>query len=338
MKRQAWIDQEDGMAVVQQCVLAGLSRATFYAQKAPGLVDELDLLHSRLIDEEYTRHPFYGTRRRVIFLDTAGHVVNRKRVQRLMRLMGLAGMAPGPNTSRPHPEHKVYPYLLRGVPVVRPNQVWSTDITYIRLPRGFAYLVAIIDWYSRRVLSWRISNSMEAVFCVDCLEDALRTHGKPEIFNSDQGSQFTSVAFTGVLEREGIVISMDGRGRVFDNIFVERLWRSVKYEDVYLKGYATMGDLMVGLAGYFAFYNGARPHQSLGNEMPDVVYRTGMGGGAVIVDKFGGAGEEPPVPLRSTEGSSPATATAEATATADTKAKAKPGQRRPAANAIECPA
>ena len=334
MKRQAWIDQGDEMAVVQQCHLAGVSRATFYAQKAPGLVDELDLLHSRLIDEEYTRHPFYGTRRMVVFLDTVGHVVNRKRVQRLMRLMGLAGMAPGPNTSRPHPEHKVYPYLLRGVPVVRPNQVWSTDITYIRLPRGFAYLVAIIDWYSRRVLSWRISNSMEAAFCVDYLEDALRAHGKPEIFNSDQGSQFTSVAFTGVLEREGIVISMDGRGRVFDNIFVERLWRSVKYEDVYLKGYATMGELMVGLAGYFAFYNGERPHQSLGHDTPDVVYRTGMGGGAMIVDKFGGAGEEPPVPLRSTGGSSPATATAETKA----KSKTTSGQRRPAASEVECAA
>ncbi len=340
MKRQAWIDQGDEMAVVQQCHLAGVSRATFYAQKAPVPVDELDLLHSRLIDEEYTRHPFYGTRRMVVFLDTVGHVVNRKRVQRLMRLMGLAGMAPGPNTSRPHPEHKVYPYLLRGVPVLRPNQVWSTDITYIRLPRGFAYLVAIIDWYSRRVLSWRISNSMEAAFCVDCLEDALRTHGKPEIFNSDQGSQFTSVAFTSVLEREGIVISMDGRGRVFDNIFVERLWRSVKYEDVYLKGYATMGELMLGLAGYFAFYNGERPHQSLDHDTPDVVYRTGMGGGAVIVDKFGGAGEEAPVPLRSTGASSPATARSEATATAETKATSKTtsGQRRPAAREVECAA
>jgi putative transposase len=270
----------------------------------------------------------------VVFLLTVGHTVNRKRVQRLMRLMRLAGMAPGPNTSRPHPEHKVYPYLLRGVPVVRPNQVWSTDITYIRLPRGFAYLVAIIDWYSRRVLSWRISNSMEAVFCVDCLEDAIRMHGKPEIFNSDQGSQFTSVAFTDVLEGEGIVISMDGRGRVFDNIFVERLWRNVKYEDVYLKGYATMGELMVGLSKYFAFYNAERPHQSLGNETPDVVYRTGMGGGAMIVDKFGDEGEEPPVPLRSTGVSFPS----EERSTAATKAKAKPGQRRPAANEAECPA
>jgi putative transposase len=334
MTRRAWIDQEQGIGVVQQCVLAGVSRATFYAQTASRPVDQLDLEQSCLIDEEYTRHPFYGSRRMVVFLQTLGHNVNRKRVQRLMRRMGLAGMAPGPHTSRPHPEHKVYPYLLRGVPVVRPNQVWSTDITYIRLPHGFAYLVAIIDWYSRRVLSWRISNSMEAVFCVDCLEDAIRAHGKPEIFNSDQGSQFTSTAFTGVLEREGIVISMDGRGRVFDNIFVERLWRNVKYEDVYLKGYATMGTLMLGLAGYFAFYNGERPHQALGNKTPDAVYRTGIGGGALIVDRFGGAGEESPVPLRSTGDSSPAKTRSEATAT--TKAKAKPGQRRPAASAVEC--
>ena len=318
------------MAVVQQCGPAGVSRATVYAHHKPKPVDESDLLHSRLIDEEYTRHPFYGTRRMVVYLLTVGHTVNRKRVQRLMREMGLAGMAPGPNTSRSHPEHKIYPYLLRGIPVVRPNQVWSTDITYIRLARGFVYLVAIIDWYSRRVLSWRISNSMEAVFCVDCLEDALRTYGKPEIFNSDQGSQFTSAAFTGALEREGIVISMDGRGRVFDNIFVERLWRNVKYEDVYLKGYATMGELMLGLAEYFAFYNGERPHQSLGDMTPDVVYRTAIGGRAIIVDKFGGAGEKPPVPLRSTGASSPAKATA--TTTSRATATAKPGQRRSAAS------
>ena len=287
------------MAVVQQCVLAGVCRATVYAQHKPPVVDASDLLHSRLIDEEYapqeiplgdTRHPFYGSRRMVLFLAAAGHTVNRKRVQRLMRLLGLTGMAPGPNTSCPHPEHPDYPYLLRGVAVVRPNQVWSTDITYIRLARGFAYLVAVIDWYSRRVLSWRISNSMEAVFCVDCLEDALRSHGKPEIFNSDQGSQFSSAAFTDVLKREGVVISMDVRGRVFDNIFVERLWRSVKHEDVYLNGYATMGELMVGLTKYFAFYNGERPHQSLSDKTPDVVYRTAIGGGAMILDKFGGAG------------------------------------------------
>ena len=328
MIRQAWVDHRDSVSMVQQCVLTGVSRATVYAQQKPQTVDELDLLHSRLIDAEYTRHPFYGTRRMAVFLETIGHTVNRKRVQRLMRLMGLAGMAPGPNTSRPHPEHKVYPYLLRGVPVVRPNQVWSTDITYIRLAHGFVYLVAVIDWYSRRVLSWRISNSMETVFCVDCLEDALRIHGKPEIFNSDQGSQFTSAAFTGVLERESIVISMDGRGRAFDNIFVERLWRNVKYEDVYLKGYATMGELLIGLAEYFVFYNGERPHQSLGDRTPDVVYRTGIGGGALILDKFGGAGEESPVPLRSTGATSPVATGSEAT-------KAKPGQRRPAANEVE---
>jgi len=309
MMRHEWIDKGDAVAVVRQCALAGVSRATVYAQQNPRPVDESDLLLSRLIDEEYTRHPFYGSRKMVIFLKVAGHTVNRKRAQRLMQRMGLAGMAPGPNTSRPHPEHKVYPYLLRGVSVVKPNQIWSTDITYIRLAHGFAYLVAIIDWYSRKVLSWRISNSMEAVFCADCLEEALRTHGKPEIFNSDQGSQFTSETFTGVLKREGIVISMDGRGRAFDNIFVERLWRSVKHEDVYLKGYATMGELMVGLAEYFAFYNGERPHQSLGQKTPEVVYRTAIGGGAVIVDKFPRAVEEPPVSLRSTGGSSTAEAT-----------------------------
>lgn len=325
--RQAWIDKRDAVAVVQQCALAGVSRATVYAQQRPRPIDETDLRVSHLIDEEYTRHPFYGSRKMVSFLKAAGHSVNRKRAQRLMRQMGLAGMAPGPNTSRPHPEHKVYPYLLRGVAVVRPNHVWSTDITYIRLAGGFAYLVAIIDWYSRQVLSWRISNSMEAVFCVDCLEDALRTHGKPEIFNSDQGAQFTSEAFTGVLKREGVVISMDGRGRAFDNIFVERLWRSVKHENVYLNGYASMGELMVGLTEYFTFYNGERPHQSLGQKTPNVVYRTATGGGAVIVDKFGDAGEESPVPLRSTGVSSPEEPRAEA--------KAKSGQRRPAASEVE---
>ena len=335
MTRQIWIDAGDVMAVAQQCRLAGVSRATVYARQKPKPVDERELLFSRLIDEEYTRHPFYGSRKMVVFLKAAGYHVNRKRVRRLMHQMALAGMAPGPNTSRPHPEHKVYPYLLRGVPVVRPNQVWSTDITYIRLPRGFAYLVAIIDWYSRRVLSWRISNSMEAVFCVDCLEDALRHHGRPEIFNSDQGSQFTSAAFTEVLKREGVVISMDGRGRVFDNIFVERLWRSVKHEDVYLKGCASMGELMLGLTEYFAFYNGERPHQSLGQQTPDVVYRSAIGGGAMIVDRFG-AMEESPVSLRSTGDSSTPEARSEATAT--TESKAKPGQRRPAASEVECAA
>ena len=261
----AWIDGAEELPLSRQCALAEVPRSTVYRRRitqVPDDADAEDLLLCRLIDEEYTNRPFYGSRRMVVFLRAAGHVVNRKRVQRLMRSMGLAGMAPGPNTSKPHPEHKIYPYLLRGVPVTRPNQVWSTDITYVRLERGFVYLVAVIDWYSRCVLSWRLSNSMDASFCVDCLEDALREHGRPEVFNSDQGSQFTSKAFTDVLKREKVDISMDGRGRALDNIFVERLWRNVKHEDVYLKGYANMAELMLGLAQYFAFYNAERPHQS----------------------------------------------------------------------------
>ena len=287
--RRGWVDGAEELPLRRQCELAEVPRATVYrrlAAKTPRETAQEDLLLCRLIDEEYTNRPFYGSRRMVVFLRNAGHVVNRKRVQRLMRSMGLAGMAPGPNTSKAHPQHKVYPYLLRGVPVIRPNQVWSTDITDIRLARGFAYLVAVIDWYSRKVLSWRLSNSMDASFCVDCLEDALREHGRPEVFNSDQGSQFTSTAFTDVLKREGVAISMDGRGRALDNIFVERLWRNVKHEDVYLKGYANMAELMVGLAQYFAFYNGERPHQSLGYQTPSSVYRRGVGGGAMIVDKY----------------------------------------------------
>lgn len=274
------------MPVVRQCELAGVSRATVYAQRVPQSASEFDLALLGLIDEQYTRRPFYGSRKMVSFLKTRGYRVNRKRVQRLMRILGLAGMAPGPNTSRPHPQHKVYPYLLRGVVVTRSNQVWSTDITYIRLAHGFVYLVAVIDWYSRRVLSWRISNTLDTMFCVDCLEEALQRYGNPEIFNTDQGCQFTSESFTGVLMAHGIAISMDGRGRALDNIFVERLWRSVKYEDVYLKGYSNTTELMIGLAEYFVFYNGERPHQSLGNLTPDEVYATASGGGARVVDKF----------------------------------------------------
>jgi putative transposase len=202
-------------------------------------------------------------------------------------------MAPGPNTSRPQPQHKVYPYLLRGVEVVRPNQVWSTDITYIRLAHGFVYLVAVIDWYSRKVLSWRIGNTMDTAFCVDCLQEALQRYGSPELFNTDQGSQFTCNAFTGALQSRGIAISMDGRGRALDNIFVERLWRSVKYEDVYLKGYRNAMELMLGLTEYFVFYNDERPHQSLGNRTPATVYATASGGGARIVDKFSKNGATP---------------------------------------------
>lgn len=284
--RMSWVDTGNKLPVTKQCELIGICRASIYSvlKKDQVRIEDLDLC--RLIDAEYTRHPFYGSRRMVIFLRTQGHTVNRKRVQRLMRGMGLAGMAPGPNTSAKHPAHPVYPYLLRGIEIIRVNQVWSVDITYIRLAQGFAYLTAIIDWYSRRVLSWRISNSMEASFCVDCLEETLSLYGKPEIFNSDQGSQFTSEAFTGVLKREHIAISMDGRGRALDNIFVERLWRNVKYEDIYLKDYSAMPELAVGLAQYFAYYNAERPHQALDYQTPDWVYTTGQGGGANIPDHF----------------------------------------------------
>jgi putative transposase len=253
------------------------------SQKA---VNELECMLLTKLDEEYTRHPFYGSRRMTKYLCSCGYAVNRKRVQRLLQKLGLAGMAPGPNTSKPHPQHKLYPYLLRGLDIVRPNQVWSTDITYIRLRHGFVYLVAIIDWYSRKVLAWRLSNTLDAGFCVDGLEEAIKNFGVPEIFNTDQGSQFTSEGFTGVLIQNGITISMDGRGRALDNIFVERLWRTVKYEDVYLKGYESMPNLLLGLTHYFLFYNEERRHQAFGYTTPDVVYQTGTGGGAMIVDKF----------------------------------------------------
>jgi putative transposase len=275
------------LALARQCELAGVARSTAYAPRREG-PDPEELALLALVDAEYTRHPFYGSRKMVIYLEQTGHRVNRKRVQRLMRVLGLAGMAPGPDTSCPHPQHKVYPYLLRGMEIDRPNHVWGTDITYVRLARGFVYLVAVIDWYSRKVLAWRVSNTLDSGFCVDCLGQALRAYGNPEIFNSDQGSQFTSEAFTGVLKGHGIAISMDGRGRALDNIFVERLWRSVKYEDVYLKGYAGVPELLLGLTDYFEFYNSERPHQSLGYLTPDAVYRTASGGGAKIVDKFSG--------------------------------------------------
>jgi putative transposase len=276
------------LAPSRQCALAGVSRSVLYAPRREVEPDPEDLELLTLIDAEYTRHSFHGSRRMRHHLRDLGHRVNRKRVQRLMRTLGLSGMAPGPNTSRPHPRHKVYPYRLRGVEIDRPDQVWSADITYVRLPRGFVYLVAVIDWYSRQVLAWRVSNTLDSGFCVDGLEQALRTYGTPEIFNSDQGSQFTADAFTGTLKEHGVAISMDGRGRALDNIFVERLWRSVKYEDVYLRGYTSLPELLVGLTRYFEFYNLERKHQSLGYLTPDQVYRTGIGGGARIVDHFTG--------------------------------------------------
>jgi putative transposase len=286
------VNPGEALAVVRQCVLAEVCRATVYAHRKPRLESPEDLELLRLIDEEYTRRPFFGSRRMVLQLRDRGYAVNRKRVQRLMQTLGLAGMAPGPHTSRPQPGHRVYPYLLRGVEVVRPNQVWSSDITYIRLARGFVYLVAVMDWYSRKVLSWRLSNSLETAFCVEALEDALARYGLPEVFNTDQGTQFTSTAFTQVLKAQDIRISMDGRGRAADNIFVERLWRTVKYEDIYLKEYREVSELLLGLAAYFEFYNRERRHQSLGYRTPAVVYTLGQGGGAKIIDKFRGTAEE----------------------------------------------
>lgn len=284
--RKHWVSVRDSLALTRQCELAGVARSAVYAPRPAAKPDEQELALLALIDAEYTRHPFFGSRKMTMYLRGMGYRINRKRICRLMGILGLAGMAPGPNTSRPHPRHKVYPYLLRGVGVTRPNQVWSTDISYLRLPRGFVYLVAVIDWYSRKVLAWRLSNTLDSGFCVDCLEQALQAYGAPEIFNTDQGCQFTSEAFTGVLKAHGIAISMDGRGRALDNIFVERLWRSVKHEDVYLKGYTTLPELLPGLAEYFVFYNMERTHQSLGYRTPDAVYRTATGGGASIIDKF----------------------------------------------------
>jgi putative transposase len=287
-ERLQWTGDESTLALSKRCELAGVSRAVVYdrANRTHCQDNEEELTLLRLLDEEYTRHPFYGTRRMRVYLQGCGYVINRKRVQRLMRTLGLEGMAPGINTSKAHPNHKVYPYLLRGVQVTHPNHVWGIDITYVRLAHGFVYLVAIMDWYSRKVLAWRISNTMDVSFCIDCLEDAIQTYGAPEIFNSDQGSQFTSDVFTNILKQHQVTISMDGRGRALDNIFVERLWRNVKYEDVYLKKYERMSELLIGLTQYFVFYNQQRPHQSLDYLTPDHVYLSAKGGGAMIVDKF----------------------------------------------------
>lgn len=265
------------ISVSRQADLLNLPRSSYYRWTEGGkgeTDDNLELM--QLIDEEYTRRPFYGTRKMRDYLRRTGYRVNRKRIQRLMRQMGLRSVAPTPNTSKPSPEHKVYPYLLREMDINRSNQVWCTDITYIRLRGGFVYLVAIMDWYSRKVLSWEVSTSMQGNFCVSALERALRLYPAPEIFNSDQGSQFTSKDFTDVLKDGGITISMDGKGRCMDNIFIERLWRSVKYEEIYLKEYETVEELRKSLAKYFHFYNQDRPHQTFGEATPVEIYRQGL--------------------------------------------------------------
>jgi len=226
----------------------------------------------RRIDEIHLECPFYGSRSIARELRVKGYSANRKRVQRLMRLMGLESVAPKPNTSKPNQEHPVYPYLLRGLTIDRPNQVWAADITYIPLARGFAYLVAIMDWHSRRVLSWRLSNTLDSVFCVEALHEALSRFGRPGIFNSDQGSQFTAQPFTDVLLAAGVKISMDGKGRCIDNVFVERLWRSLKYEDIYLKAYTNLVEARDGIDRYFRFYNTRRSHKALGHQTPAAFY------------------------------------------------------------------
>jgi putative transposase len=229
-----------------------------------------------LIDKEYTDHPFYGSRRMTAVLNSQGHTVNRKRVQRLMGLMGLEAIYTKPKLSIPGQGHKIFPYLLRGVTIDRVDQVWSTDITYVPMVNGFMYLAAVIDWYSRYVIAWRLSNTLEGWFCVDMLDEALSL-GKPEVFNTDQGVQFTAEAFTGRLLAAGVQVSMDGKGRCLDNIFVERLWRSVKYEEIYLKRYEVVPQLQAGMQAYFPYYNCERPHQSLGYRTPAEVYRSNRG-------------------------------------------------------------
>jgi putative transposase len=258
------------LSVRRQCELLGLCRSSLYYEPAAATAENLRLM--RLIDEEYTAHPFRGSRRMTIWLRQQGEEVNRKRVQRLMRLMGLEAIYPKPKLSVPGQGHKIYPYLLRDVQIERPDQVWSTDITYVPLSGGFMYLAAIIDWYSRYVIAWRLSNTLDGSFCLDMLEEAL-SRGRPEVFNTDQGVQFTAQAWTGRLAAAGVAVSMDGKGRCLDNVFVERLWRTVKYEDIYLRGYAAVPELHEGLERYFPFYNEERPHQSLAYQTPAAVYR-----------------------------------------------------------------
>ena len=256
----------------RQCELLGLCRSSLYYEAAQETAENVRLM--RLLDREYTAHPFLGSRRLTKWLNEQGEAVNRKRVQRLMRLMGLEAVYPKPRLSAARAGHRIYPYLLRNVRVERPNQVWSTDITYVPLARGFMYLAAILDWFSRYVIAWRLSNTLDGSFCLEMLDEAL-SRGRPEVFNTDQGVQFTAAAWTGRLESAGVQVSMDGKGRCLDNVFVERLWRTVKYEDIYLWGYESVPQLQRGLGRYFPYYNEERLHQALDYRTPAQVYRQG---------------------------------------------------------------
>jgi putative transposase len=264
------------LSVRRQCELLGLSRSSLYYEPAEESAENLRLM--RLLDEEYTAHPFLGSRRLTKWLIEQGEEVNRKRVRRLMRLMGLEAIYPKPKLSAARAGHRIYPYLLRDVAVERPDQVWSTDITYVPLASGFMYLAAIIDWFSRYVVAWRLSNTLDGSFCLEMLDEALR-RGRPEVFNTDQGVQFTAQAWTGRLEAAGVAVSMDGKGRCLDNVFVERLWRTVKYEDIYLWRYEAVPELRRGLGRYFPYYNEERLHQALDYRTPTAVYRQGRAGG-----------------------------------------------------------
>jgi putative transposase len=264
------IDRDNRLSIVRQCELLHLSRSTAYYPDTATSESELALM--RRIDEMHLERPFYGSRRIRDWLQQEGHTVNRKKVQRLMRQVGIAALYPKRNTSQPGKGHKVYPYLLRSLDINRPNQVWCTDVTYVPMAHGFLYLVAVMDWYSRKVLSWRLSNTLDADPCVEALEEALATYGAPKIFNSDQGCQFTSEEFTKVLKAAHVDISMDGKGRWMDNVFIERLWRSLKYEEIYLRAYDSVAEARAGIDKYFRFYNSERGHQSLDRQTPDQVY------------------------------------------------------------------
>jgi putative transposase len=262
--------KHDRLSIRRQCRLVSIARSSFYYEghgESP-----LNLYLMRLIDEQFLETPFYGSRQMTRWLRRQGYTVGRKRVRRLMRLLGLQAVFQRPRTSQPHPEHRIYPYLLRDLEITRPNHVWCTDVTYIPLKRGFLYLVAIMDWSSRKVLSWRLSNTLDASFCVEALEEALERYGRPEIFNTDQGSQFTSLEFTSVLKNAGVKISMDGKGRWMDNVFIERLWRSLKYECVYLSEFATGSHARTGIGWWMSFYNERRPHSSLDDRTPEEAY------------------------------------------------------------------
>ena len=290
-QRRRMVDREHpSLSIARQCALLGVARSSLYYRPREASGENPALMQA--MDRQYLDTPFYGSRRMKVWLAREGIPVSRKRVQRLMRVMGLRAIYRSPRTSRPAPEHRVYPYLLEKIRVTRPNQAWAADITYLPMARGFLYLVAIMDWHSRYVVAWRLSNTLEADFCVDALKEALG-QGQPEVFNTDQGSQFTSLEFTQVLQDHGVKISMDGKGRYTDNIFVERLWRTVKYEEVYLKAYANAAEARKELGAYFRFYNNQRPHQALGYRTPAEVF---FGHREVVGDrKSGRKGSREPV-------------------------------------------